>query len=174
MPDTVTPQKVLRFSEFEVDLRAGLLFKRGVKVRLREQVFEVLSMLLEHAGEVVTREELKKRLWPGDVIVDFELNLNTAVARLREALGDSAERPRFIETLPKRGYRFIGSVEVPARAAGQTPSTRAKIVVLPFTNLSGDPEQEYLSDAITEELITGLAGLAPGHLGVIARTGHAL
>jgi TolB-like protein/Tfp pilus assembly protein PilF len=170
MPDTVTPQKVLRFGEFEVDLRAGLLFKRGVKVRLREQVFEVLSMLLEHAGEVVTREELKKRLWPGDVIVDFELNLNTAVARLREALGDSAERPRFIETLPKRGYRFIGSVEVPARAARQAPSTRARIVVLPFANLGGDPDQEYLSDVITEELITGLAGLAPGELGVIART----
>lgn len=170
MPDTVTPQKVLRFSEFEVDLQAGLLFKRGVKVRLREQVFEVLSMLLEHAGEVVTREELKKRLWPGDVIVDFELNLNTAVARLREALGDSAERPRFIETLPKRGYRFIGSVEVPARAARQAPSTRARIVVLPLANLSGDPDQEYLSDAITEELIAGLAGLAPGELGVIART----
>jgi TolB-like protein/Tfp pilus assembly protein PilF len=170
MADTVSSQKLLRFGEFEADLQAGLLFKRGVKVRLREQVFVVLSMLLEHAGEVVTREELQKRLWPGDVFVDFEINLNTAIARLREALGDSADRPRFIETLPKRGYRFIGTVEVPARATGATPSTRAKIVVLPFANLSGDAEQEYLSDAFTEELITGLAGQAPGQLGVIART----
>lgn len=170
MTDTGFRQRVLRFGEFEADLRAGLLFKRGVKVRLREQVFVVLSMLLEHAGDVVTREELQKRLWPGDVFVDFEINLNTAIAQLREALGDSAEQPRFIETLPKRGYRFIGSVEARARAAGQTPSTRAKIVVLPIANLSGDPEQDYLSDAITEELITGLASLAPGQLGVIART----
>jgi len=170
MPNTVSSQKLLRFGEFEADLQAGLLFKRGVKVRLREQLFVVLSMLLEHAGELVTREELQKRLWPGDVFVDFEVNLNTAIARLREALGDSAERPRFIETLPKRGYRFIGSVELPARPPGPTPSTRAKIVVLPFANLSGDPEQEYLSDAFTEELITRLAGQAPGQLGVIART----
>jgi len=170
MPDIIFPQKVIRFGEFEVDLQAGRLFKRGVKVRLRDQLFVVLSMLLEHAGEVVTREELQRRLWPGDVIVDFELNLNTAIARLREALGDSAERPRFIETLPKRGYRFIGSVTEPARATGQAASTGAKIVVLPIMNLSGDPGQDYLSDAFTDELITVLAGLAPGRLGVIART----
>jgi len=168
--DTISRQKVLRFGEFEVDLQAGCLFKNGVNVRLREQVFVVLSILLEHAGEVITREELQGRLWPGDVIVDFEVNLNTAVAQLREALGDSAQHPRYIETLPKRGYRFIGSVEAQARTALQRPSTRAKIAVLPFANLSGDPEQEYLSDAITEELITSLAGLAPGQLGVIART----
>jgi TolB-like protein/DNA-binding winged helix-turn-helix (wHTH) protein/Tfp pilus assembly protein PilF len=107
MPDIVSPQKVVRFGEFEVDLRAGCLYKQGVKVRLREQLFVVLSMLLEHAGEVVTREELQKRLWPGDVFVDFEINLNTLIARLREVLGDSAEHPRYIETLPKRGYRFL-------------------------------------------------------------------
>jgi len=170
MPDIIFPQKVIRFGEFEVDLQAGRLFKRGVKVRLREQLFVVLSMLLEHAGEVVTREQLQRRLWPGDVIVDFELNLNTAVARLREALGDSAERPRFIETLPKHGYRFIGSVEAPARITEHTPTPRAKIAVLPVVNLSGDPAQDYLSDAFTEEMITGLGSLAPDRLGVIART----
>lgn len=170
MADMASPQKVIRFGEFEADLQARRLFKRGVKVRLRDQLFVVLSVLLEHAGEVVTRVELQRRLWPGDVIVDFELNLNTAIARLREALGDSAERPRFIETLPKHGYRFIGSVTEPARATGQAPSLRAKIVVLPIMNLSGDPGQDYLSDAFTDELITGLAGLSPGRLGVIART----
>lgn len=170
MTDPAPSPKVLRFGGFEVDLASGLLFKRGEKVRLRGQVFQVLAVLLEHAGQVVTREELQKRLWPANVFVDFEVNINTAVARLREALGDSAERPHFIETLPKRGYRFIGTIEVPSLPARPTPSTRAKLAVLPLANLSGDPEQEYLSDAITEELITSLAGLAPGQLGVIART----
>ena len=170
MTDIRSSPKVLRFGEFEVDLQAGLLFKHGSKVRLREQLFVVLSSLLERAGEIVSREELQKRLWPGDVVVDFDLNLNTAVAQLREALGDSAERPRFIETLTKRGYRFIGTVEVPAPAAGPASSTRAKIVVLPFANLTGDPDQDYLGDALTEELTAGLAVLAPGQLGVIART----
>ncbi len=168
MPDTSSGPKVIRFGEFEADLRAGRLFKRGVRVKLREQVFVVLSLLLEHAGEVVTREDLQRRLWPGDVLVEFELNLNTIVANLRESLKDSAERPRFIETLPKRGYRFIGSIETPANADVHAPGPKARIVVLPFANLSGDPGQEYLSDAFTEEVITGLAGLAPGAIGIIA------
>ncbi|MFN0169555.1 MAG: transcriptional regulator, partial [Bryobacteraceae bacterium] len=99
---------VVRFDHFEADLSAGQLRKRGGKLRLFDQSFEVLRVLLEHPGEIVSREVLRRRLWPESVFVDFENNLNTAVARLREALGDSAEHPRFIETLPKRGYRFIG------------------------------------------------------------------
>jgi len=170
MSDSGSLRPIIRFGEFEADLQAGLLFKGGEKVRLREQLFVVLSMLLERAGVVVSREELQKRLWPGDIVVDFELNLNTVIAQLREALGDSAERPRFIETLTKRGYRFIGNVEAADRGAGPSPSKRTKIVVLPFANLGGDPELDYLGDAITEELITGLAGLDPVLLGVIART----
>lgn len=101
---------VVRFDCFQVDLSAGRLLKHGSRVRLRDQSFRVLELLLEHAGEVVTRDELRQRLWPGDVFVDFENSLNTAVGRLREALGDSAEQPRFIETLPRRGYRLLAGV----------------------------------------------------------------
>jgi eukaryotic-like serine/threonine-protein kinase len=109
---------LLRFDVFEVDLEAGRLFKRGARIRVREQSFQVLATLLEHPGEVVTREDLRRRLWPTVVFIDFENSLNAAVARLREALGDSAERPRFIETLPKRGYRFIGTASESDRQAG--------------------------------------------------------
>jgi TolB-like protein len=161
---------ILRFDNFEVDLAAGQLHKRGLRIALREQCFQVLALLLERPGEVVTREQLRHRLWPADVFVDFENNLNTAVARLREALGDSADRPRFIETLPKHGYRFIGSISERPSASGRASVPAARIVVLPFLNLSDDPSQEYFSDAMTDEMITELAGLAPGALNVIART----
>jgi len=169
MPDVLSPQKIIRFGEFEVDLQAGCLFKRGIKVRLREQVFVVLSMLLEHAGEVVTRKQLQRRLWPEDVFVDFEINLNTIIARLREALGDSAEHPRYIETLPKRGYRFLAAASECA-ASEVVPQRRIRIVVLPFSNVGGKPDEEYFSDAMTDELITALCQVAPEHLAVIART----
>jgi DNA-binding winged helix-turn-helix (wHTH) protein/tetratricopeptide (TPR) repeat protein len=102
---------VIRFGVFEVDRQSGELRKQGVRVRLRDQAFQVLLLLLERPAEVVTREDLQRRLWPADTFVDFDLGLNKAVNRLRETLGDSAESPRFIETLPKRGYRFIASVE---------------------------------------------------------------
>src|SRR5882757_8624912 len=102
----------VRFGSFEVDLRAGELRKDGVKLKLTGQPFQVLGNLLEHPGEVVTREELQKRLWP-DTFVDVDHNLNTAINKIREVLGDSAESPRFVETLPRRGYRFIGELEQP-------------------------------------------------------------
>jgi TolB-like protein/DNA-binding winged helix-turn-helix (wHTH) protein/Tfp pilus assembly protein PilF len=106
------------FGGFELDLRSGELRKQGIKVRLQEQPFQVLSMLLERPGEVVTREELRQRLWPEDTFVDFDHSLNTAVNKLREALSDSADAPRFVETLPRRGYRFIAPVEeIPKVAA---------------------------------------------------------
>src|SRR5580693_7197087 len=100
----------IRFGVFEVDLQASELRKQGIKVKLQQQPFEVLVMLLERPGEVVTREEIQKRLWPADTFVDFERGLNRATNRLRESLGDEADRPRFIETLPRRGYRFIAPV----------------------------------------------------------------
>jgi TolB-like protein/Tfp pilus assembly protein PilF len=161
---------VLRFDDYEVDLSAGLLHKGGVRISLREKSFQVLASLLEHPGEVVTREELRRRLWSDDVFVDFDNNLNTAIARLREALNDSAEHPRFIETLPKHGYRFIANAFEPPRAPEPERAQRARLVVLPFVNLSGDPTQEYFSDAMTDEIITELARLAPEQLAVIART----
>ncbi len=161
---------VVRFDCFELDIAAGRLRKRGIRISLPGQSCQVLAALLERPGQVVTREELQHRLWPGDVFVDFENNLNTAVARLREALGDSAERPRFIETLPKHGYRFIADINPPVPATAEAKPSRVRLLVLPFLNLSGDPAQEYFSDAITDEIITALAGVAPEQLAVIART----
>ena len=102
---------VLRFSAYEVHLRAGELFRAGRKIKLQVLPFHVLAMLLEHPGEVVAREELEKRLWPADTFVDFEHSLNTAIKKLRQALSDDKKNPRFIETLPKRGYRFIGTLQ---------------------------------------------------------------
>ena len=101
---------ILRFGVFEADVRAGELRKQGVRIKLQEQPFHVLSVLLQHAGEVVTREELRNQNWPPDTFVDFDNSLNTAINKLREALGDSADNPRFVETLPRRGYRFIAPV----------------------------------------------------------------
>src|SRR4051812_42609124 len=101
----------VRFGLFEAEVQTGELRKQGFKVKLQEQPFQVLLMLLERPGEVVTRDELKRSLWPADTYVDFEGGLNRAINRLREALGDDAERPRFIETLPRRGYRFVAPVE---------------------------------------------------------------
>ncbi len=154
------------FGPYEADFQSGELRKHGRKIRLQAKSFEVLALLLERAGELVTREELRRRLWPANIAVEFENNLNTAVARLREALGDAPDKPRFIETLPRRGYRFVAEVlRAPVAAV-----RKLRIAVLPLENLSGDPGQEYFVDGVTEELITQLAAVAPARLGVIART----
>jgi DNA-binding winged helix-turn-helix (wHTH) protein len=141
MTDIGASRKVVRFGEFEADLQAGSLSKQGVKVHLRHQLFTALSILLERPGEVVTREELQKRLWPGGVFVDFEIDLNTIIARLREALGDSADHPRYIETLPKRGYRFLATASecAPSEAGVER---RVRLVVLPFANAGGNPARK--------------------------------
>ncbi|HXM23720.1 MAG TPA: winged helix-turn-helix domain-containing protein [Terriglobales bacterium] len=107
---TAIPFERFRFGVFEVDLRSGELRKQGIKIKLHDQPFQILAMLVEHPGEVVTREQLQQRLWPADTFVDFDRGLNSAVKKLRDALGDSAEIPRYVETLPRRGYRFIGSL----------------------------------------------------------------
>lgn len=117
------PQKssrIARFGLFELDLSAGELRKSGVKLRLQGQPFHVLALLLERAGEVVTREELQQKLWPSDTFVDFDHSVNTAINKVREALGDSASNPRYVETLARRGYRFIAPVHTDASA--QVPS----------------------------------------------------
>ena len=103
--------RIVRFGVFELDLAAGDLRKNGAKLRLQEQPFQVLALLLERAGDLVTREELRQKLWPADTFVDFDHSLNTAVNKLRETLGDSASSPRYIETLARRGYRFIAPVQ---------------------------------------------------------------
>src|SRR5215467_4154465 len=116
MANHVGTSQVIRFATFEVDLHAQELRKAGLRLKLSGQPFQVLAILLEQPGTVVTREELQKRLWP-DTFVDVDHNLNTAINKIREALGDSSENPRFVETLPRRGYRFIGSIAANGTAA---------------------------------------------------------
>ncbi|MGA7645921.1 MAG: winged helix-turn-helix domain-containing protein [Terriglobales bacterium] len=111
MPPSNQEARLLRFGVFEVDLAAGELRKNGVRVRLQEQPFQVLSALLQNAGQVVTRDQLRAEIWPADTFVDFDHSLNTAVNKIRESLGDSASSPRFVETMARRGYRFIAPVD---------------------------------------------------------------
>ncbi len=206
-----SPSPVIRFGVFELDLQSRELRKQGMKIKLQGQPVEILAMLLERPGETISREELRKRLWSADTFVDFEQGLNNAMKRLRAALDDDADTPRFVETLPRRGYRFVGAVddrsgdgtdptmteekpdavEKPARQLGigtrlaaigllglvvavalvlglnvrgwrdrlftrhTNPPVQA-LAVLPLANLSGDPEQEYFADGMTEALITEL------------------
>ena len=110
MADSQLSGSVIHFGVFEVDSQTGELRKQGIKIKLREQPFQILALLLENPGRVVTRDELQKKLWPSDTFVDFDRGLNRAVNQLRAALGDSADTPRFIETLPKRGSRFVAPV----------------------------------------------------------------
>src|ERR1035441_352994 len=138
MAETQSRPRLVRFGAFEADLRTGELRKDGVKLKFSGQPFQVLVILLERPGEVVTREELQKRLWP-DTFGEVERNLNTAVNKTRGVLGDSAESPRFIETLPRRGYRFIGELGAPpsgaqaaANGKGEASQTTFEIEAPPF------------------------------------------
>src|SRR5260370_4178831 len=213
----------VRFGAFEADLHSSELHKHGVKIKLQDQPFQILALLLERPGEIVTREELRRKLWPADTFVDYDVGVNTAIKRLRDALGDSAESSRYVETLPRKGYRFIASVEgissvphqdltIHAEHAAERPTEgvterRAarlwivtgvlaamlvlfvalnigglrqrllttgvpreiqSIAVLPLENLTGDPEQEYFADGMTDELIAELAKISA--LRVISRT----
>jgi TolB-like protein/DNA-binding winged helix-turn-helix (wHTH) protein/Tfp pilus assembly protein PilF len=204
------PRQVARFGIFDLDVRARSLHKSGIRIKLQGQPFDILVLLISRRGGVVTREELQRNLWPADTFVDFEHSVNTAVMRLRDSLGDSAESPRFIETVPRYGYRFIAPVEWPAEIAsppvrearqepqaGEEPKRRIRllhswtaglitillaltivllsfrglrarlvgrssippiksVVVLPFVNLTGDVEQDYFADGMTEALTTEL------------------
>jgi TolB-like protein/Flp pilus assembly protein TadD len=162
----------LRFGLFEADLVSRELYKRGHLVHLQEQPFRILAMLLEQPGEVISREQVQKKLWTKGTFVDFDEGLDTALKKLRQALGDSPQNPIFVETIPRRGYRFIAPVNgvKPASAWKQPATGKIMLAVLPFDNLSGDREQEYFSDGLTEEMINQLGRLRPERLGVIART----
>ena len=123
---TQPPRQVIRFSTFELALDTGELRKAGMRIALQEHSRRVLLRLLERPGALVTREELRASLWPSDTFVDFEHGLNTAIKRLRDALGDSADTPRFIETLPRRGYRFIAAIESDPQAASAGEQRKAR------------------------------------------------
>lgn len=165
MGDLSSSPKVVRFGEFELDQHSGELRRNGTKVRLQEQPLRILQILLEQPGKLVPREELQERIWPADTFVDFDHGINNAIKRLRETLSDLAETPRYIETLPRRGYRFIGKL------AGEKENAHKgtqSLAVLPLENLSRDSEQDYFADGMTEALITSLAKISS--LRVISRT----
>jgi TolB-like protein len=166
-----SPAPLLRFGTFEVDPGSHEIRKHGLRISLEGKPFQILMTLLENPGSVVTRKMLRQRLWP-DSFVGYEHSLNTAVNKLRETLGDSPATPRFVETLPRLGYRFIAAVEKLGRA--QASGAKVMLAVLPLDNLSGDPQQNYFIEGLTEELISHLGQLNPKQLGVIARTSSQL
>jgi DNA-binding winged helix-turn-helix (wHTH) protein len=197
-PRSVDMPKRYRFEDFLVDVRSGELTRSGVKVKLPDQPFRVLTALLVAEGQVVTREELRNQIWSNGTFVDFGHSLNLDIAKVRAALGDDAEHPRYIETIPRRGYRFLVPVEpelrdsrlaqhqissristvikpsaffivliaagiflLSARPIGNSAPRTMRLAVLPFTNLTGDAQQDYLGEGLTQELITTLGGLSP-------------
>ena len=220
--ESARQKPLVRFGMYEISLDSGELRKAGMRIKVQQQPIKVLEMLLEHPGEVVTREELRTRVWPNDSFGDFDQAVNIAIGKLRSALGDSADNPRFIETLPKRGYRFIAEVRTldgdpPSKVAGppvsdlqqhqpvklpraaklhlrlaywimlaavvglaslfafwfnrthQPPPPQIRsLAVLPLENLSGDAQQDYFADGMTDQLITDLAQIRA--LRVISRT----
>ena len=167
MNDAQSAALVMRFGTFEVNLLSRELRKYGMRIRLEEKPFRILELLLESAGHVVSRKTLREKLWP-DTVVGYEHGLNTAVNKLRDLLGDSARCPRFVETLPRVGYRFIAPVVKPGMVAAA--ETKKMLLVLPFEDLCGDSEQEFFADGLTEEMISQLGQMNPKRLGVIART----
>src|SRR5215467_9201587 len=152
MASASEPSRITRFGVFEVDLRARELRKAGLKIRLHDQPFLVLAALLERAGEVVAREELRQRIWPDGTFVDFDSGLNTAVNKLREALGDSADSPRFIETVPRRGYRFLPTLDrmVTGRAA-TVPQPVEEIRQTEVRHLGREESRDQLTVASSRE-----------------------
>ena len=163
MDDPRNPAR-LRFGSFELDRRSGELSKAGSRVRLQDAPLKVLQALLERSGEIVTREELRRLLWADDTFVDFDNGLNSAVNRLRSSLGDSADQPKFVETVGRRGYRFIAPLAPPERSAIAATdragaSVRMRLAVLPFRQLKSDPDTDFLSFSLADAVASSLSGL---------------
>jgi TolB-like protein/Tfp pilus assembly protein PilF len=159
LPVVTVQEVVVRFAEFELDLRSGELRTNGTSVRLQPQPAKILALLVRRRGETVTRDEIIEEVWGSDTFVDYEQGLNFAIRQIRNALGDDAGRPVYVETVPKRGYRFVAPCD----------SRRMRsLAVLPLENLSHDPQQEYFAEGLTEALIAALARI--GELRVISRT----
>ena len=147
---------LLRFGAFELDVRSGELRKNAELVKLSPQPFKLLTLLLTHSGEVVTRDDIRKQIWADGTYVDFDQGLNFCIRQIREALGDAAESPQFIQTLPRRGYRFLMPVAEPAIAS---PAPVARLIVLPFRMLRPDADIDFLAFSLPEALTTALSGL---------------
>lgn len=156
METAAQSEHLVHFRSFELNLQTRNLYRRGLKLRLHGHPIEVLAMLLERPGELVTREALRKALWPEDTFVDFEHGLNTTINRLRETLGDKADAPQYVETIPRLGYRFIAPIESRPQILLKPASKIESLAVLPLDNLSGDSSQEYFADGMTDALLTDL------------------
>jgi TolB-like protein len=168
----LSSDEALRFGSFALDVRSHELRDGTRRIRLQEQSFEILRLMLERPGDIVARDEIRQRLWPDGTYVDFEHSLNAAVRRLRIALGDDAAHPEFVETVPRRGYRFIAARHDHASPAisRRTAVSPRRLVVLPFSTLSEDSSQEYFSDGLTEELMVRLGSVCPSEVAIIARS----
>ncbi len=169
------PADVLRFNDLELDLCAYELRRAGQALKLERIPMELLCLLAEKQGQLVTREQIIQRIWGKSVFLDTDNSINTAIRKIRQALKDNPENPRFIQTVSGKGYRFSApvvqsSVALPANKTSRDSSRGVMLAVLPFENLSNDVEQEYFSDGLTEETITHLGQLSPERMGVIART----
>jgi TolB-like protein/Tfp pilus assembly protein PilF len=174
MSSAAQDSPVIRFGAFELDAANGELRKAGISLKIHPQPLRVLLLLAEHPGRAVTREEIQHCLWGDNTFVDFERGINFCVNQIRATLGDDAEKPRYVETLPRRGYRFIAPVKVGVgqladESISERPADPAlrSLAVLPFENLSGDPEQDYFADGTTDALITELGKISA--LRVISR-----
>ena len=155
--DVPTPNTtVVRFGPFDLDSKSGELRKGGDVVKLQPQPLKVLALLVRRSGEVVTRDEIRQHVWTGDTFVDFSQSLNTCMRQIREALGDDAETPRYIQTLPRRGYRFLLPIE-PSQATPADPVTR--LIVLPFRILRPDPDTDFLAFSLPDAVTSSLSGL---------------
>src|SRR5256886_15093774 len=156
------------FRHYRLDTRARLLFRNGQRVVLTPKAVDLLIALVEAQGQPVGKQELLRRVWP-DTVVE-EGSLTSHISLLRRVLGQGADGQRFIETIPKRGYRFVAPSAAAAQEAATAGAGRLMLVVLPFENLSGGRKHDYFSEGLTEEMISQLARLSPEQLGVIART----
>ena len=162
--------ETFRFRGFELDVAAYELRGGGRSIRLERQPMDLLILLVERHGMLVSRSDIVDRLWSKDVFVDVDTGVHTAIRKIRHALGDSREEPAFIETISGKGYRFIAPVEVGAWLGGAGPVRRVTVAVLPFENLSGDADREYLADGLAEETIASVGQVDPEHVNVIGRT----
>src|SRR5688572_30324679 len=160
MPDHLLP-RAFRFGGFVLDLSAYELRRQGRSVRIERRPMELLMLLVDRRGELVTRDEIVNRLWGREVFIDVDASVNTVIRKVRRAMRDSADHSRFIQTVQGKGYRFVADVESPGRSV---------LAVLPFENLLGAADQDYVADGLTEETIVGLGRLDPDRLSVIGRT----